>query len=500
MNVNHPQQAIKSVPEEVLKVKETLQGGGFTAYLVGGCVRDLLSGHKPKDWDITTNARPETIVGLFAKSFYENEFGTVGVVNEGVADKSLEVIEVTTYRVEKGYSDRRHPDTVSFSDDILDDLKRRDFTINAIALSFFDKGQNIEIIDPYKGQKDIKDKIIKSVGDPNERFAEDALRLLRAIRLSCELGFAIETKTMSAVIKNAFLLENIAKERIRDEFVRILMSSRPQFGLELLKDSGLLQYIVPELIKTVGVEQNKAHAYDVWVHLLKTLEHSAKKSFPLKIRLAALLHDVSKPESRGFSKKKGVYTFYGHDVVGSRVTRRILERLKFPKEVVQEVSRLVRWHMFFSDTEKITLSAVRRLIRNVGQENVWDLIKLRMCDRIGTGRPKESPYRLRKYKAMIEEVARDPVSVSMLKIKGERIMEVTRETPGPKIGLILHALLEEVIENPSLNTSEYLEKKAKDLAILPFKQLEKLGKKGKETKNKEDEKAIRCIRKRHWVE
>ncbi len=484
-----------SIPEEVSQITKTLKEAGFEAYLIGGCVRDLFLGKKPKDWDITTNAKPDEIMDLFPKTFYENDYGTVGVVNEGSDDETLKTVEVTPYRKEGIYSDSRRPDSVSFDASLEDDLKRRDFTMNAIAL---DIEKNI-VVDPYFGRKDIQKGIIRTVGNPEERFSEDGLRILRAVRMYAELGFEIESETEKALAENAYLLEKIAMERIRDEFVKIIESPKPMDGILALHKLGLLKYVVPELLDSVGVEQNKAHAFDVWTHLLKSLQHSADKNWPLHIRLAALFHDISKPETRRKPKEKGEWTFYGHEVVGERKTRNILKRLKFPKEVIEKVSTLVRWHMFFSDTEQITLSAVRRLISNVGKENVWDLMNLRICDRIGTGRPKENPYRLRKYKAMIEEVMSDPVSVGMLKIDGKKIMKIAKLDSGPKIGYILHALLEEALENPSINTDKKLEERAIFLAQLPEEELKKMGEKGKGKKEKEEEKKIKSIRKKYGV-
>lgn len=483
------------IPKEVSYVTEGLEKAGFEAFLVGGCVRNLILKEKPKDWDVTTNANPEEIQSLFTDTFYENKFGTVGVVNEETSDTSLKVIEVTPYRIETGYSDKRHPDSVTFSQNIQEDLKRRDFTINAMAYSV----SNGTVIDLYKGQEDIKDKIIRTVGNPDERFSEDGLRILRAIRFMAQLGFEIEKETEKSIEKNSNLLKDISKERIGEEFTKIIMSANPMMALLKIKDLGLLPYIIPELEETIGVEQNKAHSYDVWEHLLRSVQHSADKNYSLEIRLAALLHDISKPQSRRWGSEQNQWTFYGHEVVGSRVTKKILERLKYPSKTIEKVVKLVRWHMFFSDTEQITLSAVRRMINNVGRDNIWDLMDVRICDRIGTGRPKEDPYRLRKYHSMIEEALRDPLSVSMLKIDGNKIMEVTHVTPGPKIGYTLHALLEEVLDDPSKNTEEYLENRAKELIVLDEMELKKLGEEGKQTKEELEEEKIKEIRKKHWV-
>lgn len=483
------------IPSEVSQVTNTLNKAGFEAYIVGGCVRDLIIGREPKDWDVTTNADPEQIQGLFVKTFYENDYGTVGVVNEDVNHETLKVVEVTPFRIEGKYTDHRHPDSVKFSKNIEDDLKRRDFTINAIAYDI-NKGQ---IIDLYKGQEDIKDKVIRTVGEAGDRFTEDALRMIRAIRFSTELGFMINKETSDAIEKHVGLLAKISIERIKDEFCKIIMSPNPMAGIIMLQRYGILKYIIPELEEGLGIKQNGDHIYEVWEHNLRALNHSADRGWPLDVRIGALLHDVGKPRTRLWNKEKNDYTFYGHDVVGAKMTSKILSRLKFPNDFIDNVSKLVRYHMFFSDIETITLSAVRRIVRNVGPENVWNLMKVRACDRIGMGRPKETPYRLRKYEAMIEEAMRAPVSVGMLKINGNRLIEIAKIAPGPKIGYTLHALLEEVLDDPSLNTIEYLEKRSLELIKLPDAELKALGESGKESKEEVEEKEIGEIRKRHKV-
>ena len=484
---------LDNIPKEVVQIAETLENKGFEAFLVGGCVRDLIINREPKDWDLTTNATPEQIIALFPETFYENKFGTVGVKTES-EDTRLQVVEVTPYRTEGTYSDNRHPDVVSFGHSLEEDLKRRDFTMNAIAYNIY-KGQ---IVDPYKGQDDLKDKVIRTVGEAGDRFREDALRMLRAIRFSAELGFTINIDTFSAIQNNVILMEKVSKERIKDEFTKIIMSSSPMIGMVVAQKIGFIKYIAPILEDSIDVKQNKqAHKYDVWEHLLRTLQHAADKNYSLEVRLAALFHDVSKPETKREAGEKT--TFFGHDVIGARVTRETLKNLTFSKEVIKKVGDLVRWHMFFSDTEEITLSAVRRLIKNIGQENIWDLINLRMCDRIGSGRPKEEPYRLRKFQSMIEEVSRDPISVSMLEIDGNVLMKELGITPGPIIGHILNALLEEVLEEPKKNTSEYLKDRASELAKLDIKTLEKMGNVARETKERAEEEELAELRKKRHV-
>ena len=482
------------IPLEVKTVTGALRTAGYEAYLVGGCVRDLLLGRTPKDWDVTTNAKPEDIVRVCPESFYENDFGTVGV-KTGSEDIRLAIVEVTPYRTESSYSDKRRPDAVSFGDNLEEDLARRDFTINAIALN----ESNGQIIDPYKGQKDIELRVLRTVGSPAERFEEDALRLMRAIRLVAELDFALDTDTAAAIQEKAPNLSHVSRERVRDEFVRILNSRQPMMALVLAQQLGLLEFIASDLTRGIGVDQNQAHSYDVFGHLMRALQHAADKEWDFDIRLAALFHDVSKPETRRWSEEKKDWTFHGHEVVGARVTRNVLEDLRFSRETIEKVTKLVRWHMFFSDPDQITLSAVRRMIVNVGEENIYDLLNLRICDRIGTGRPKEQPFRFRKYKAMVEEALRDPISVAMLKTDGNRLMEVFHVEPGPKIGWALNALLEEVLEDPKKNTQEYLNTRSEALLALGNEELRELGESGKKKREEAEEAELQKILSKHHV-
>jgi len=483
------------IPEIIIKTVKTLTDNDFKAFLVGGCVRDLLLHTKPKDWDITTNAKPEQIQELFPKTVYENKFGTVAVINENTEDETLKVIEITPFRLESKYSDKRHPDIIRFAGNLEDDLKRRDFTINALALNIVSR----ETIDLINGQEDIKNKIIRTVGNPEDRFNEDALRILRAVRLATELNFEVSHETQEAIKKQARVLEIIAKERIRDEFVKIIMTDKPSNGIKMMQELGILKFVVPELEQGIAIEQNQAHKYDVWNHNLLSLDHAAFKKWSLEIRLAALFHDIGKPLSRQRSEEKNDWTFYGHDIIGAKMTFRILSNLRFSKKTTELVAKLVRYHLFFSDTEKITLSAVRRTVRNVGPENVWDLMKVRFCDRIGMARPKETPYRLRKYEAMIDEAMRTPLSVNMLKINGNRLMEILNIKPGPKIGQILHILLDQVLDDSERNTEKWLEKRAKELGELKEKELEKLSGQAKDKKDQLEWQEISEIREKWGV-
>lgn len=496
-HMKHPIQQF-NIPDRVLRVTEILTTSGFQAYLVGGCVRDLITGKLPKDFDVTTNAKPEQIVKLFTgaemKVVYENIFGTVAVIYEDEElTSSVRQIEITPYRQETTYSDARHPDQVSFAEHINDDLMRRDFTMNALA---YDPVSH-ETIDLYGGLDDIANKTIRTVGDANERFNEDALRMLRAIRFAAQIGFAVSHETLDAIVKNRELLKKVSQERIRDEFIKMIDSKNPAIAIGLMKQLGILEIVIPELIEGVGCEQGGVHIYDVFTHLVMACQHAVDKDFPFHIKLTALFHDIGKPRTRRPGHKKA-YTFYGHEVVGARMAQKIMERLKFPKAEIELVTKFVRWHMFFSDTESITLSAVRRMIANVGTDHIWDLMKVRECDRVGMNKT-EAPYRLRKYFAMIEECLRDPVSVSQLAINGNYLMQNLSVKPGPRMGWMLHALLEEVLEDPEKNTIEKLSGRVGELEQLTDVDLRKLGEAGKEAKEELEQQEVKALHVKHGV-
>lgn len=451
------------LPQEIKNILGKLEKKSFESYVVGGSVRDLLLGQKPKDWDITTKAKPKEIQKIFPDSFYKNKFGTVTIKTKS-KDSALKVIEITTFRTEQKYTDKRHPDKISFTSDAKDDLARRDFTINSIAL---DKKENI--LDPFKGQKDLKDKKIKAVGNPNDRFNEDALRMLRAIRLAIELNFKIESKTFKAIQKNSGWLQAIAKERIRDELIKMIMLEKPDQAIELLKEANLLKYIIPELEKGIGIGQNKHHTYTIYQHSILSLKFAARKKFNLEVRLAALFHDIAKPQTKrgeGYDS-----TFYNHDHLGSKFTMNILQRLKFSRKIIEKTALLVRNHMFVYGVDEVTEAGIRRLLRRVGLENINDLINLRVADRLGSGVPKAIPYKLRHLKYLIEKVSKDPISAKMLKIDGNDLMKLLKIKPGPRLGLLIEALLAEVLENPKLNTKTKLSQKAKELNKLPDQKL-----------------------------
>jgi tRNA nucleotidyltransferase (CCA-adding enzyme) len=461
-----------SIPKEVAEVCATLAVAGFEAYLVGGCVRDILLGAEPKDWDVTTNARPEELLKLFPDSVYENTFGTVGVktdpeVARAREEEPLGLIEVTTYRIEGKYSDQRHPDEIKFADKLEDDLSRRDFTVNAMAMGL--KG---EIVDPFGGQHDLKAKIIRTVGAPEERFREDALRLMRAVRFAVQLDFEIEHETRRAIREFSRSLENVAKERVRDEFNKILMTPRAAQGVILLEELGLLAFVLPELREGIEVGQNKHHIYTVFDHNVKALDYATRQNYSLEVRMASLLHDVGKPRAK---KGEGLdSTFYQHEYIGAKMVAKALDRLRYPREFVDRVAHLVRRHMFFYDVGTVTPAGVRRFIVRVGPENIDDLIKVREADRIGSGVEQAVPYRLRHFLFMIEKVKHDPITPKMLAINGDEIMELADLPESMRVGWILHSLLEEVLDDPEKNTKEYLAKRVGELNKLGDDELKNL--------------------------
>ena len=454
---------INKIPAEVINICKKITDKGFKTYLVGGSVRDLILERGVKDWDITTEAKPEEIVKLFEEAFYDNEFGTVGIPAE--IEGKDHVIEITTFRTEVSFSPSHKPEKISWGKTIEEDLSRRDFTINAIALSIgFKDGKTEEkIIDPYKGKEDIENKILKAVGDPNLRFKEDALRLLRAIRIATELQFKIEEKTWKKIKEDANLITHISGERIKTELLRILGNKNAYEGVLLLKDSGLLAIIIPELMEGVGVSQarpGRHHTEDVFTHNILSLKYCpSDKSL---VKFAALLHDVGKP--RVASKdNEGLVIFHNHEVVGAKMAKEISERLRFSNKEKEKVETLIRWHMF-SVNENQTDSAIRRFIRKVGVENVEDMMDLRIGDRLGGGTQTAESWRLKLFRKKVEEQLKPaPYSINDMAINGNDIMKELNIKPGPLIGKILNELFEETDEDLSKNKREYLLNRAKTL-------------------------------------
>jgi len=481
---------LKEIKDIILKIEKA----GFEAYVVGGCVRDLLIGKKPKDWDIATSAQPEEVQKIFPKTFYQNKFLTVTIQTES-KNPHLREVQVTTFRSETKYTDKRHPDEVKFAKTIEEDLARRDFTINAMAIGI--KNSKTFLVDPFNGQKDLKNKLIKAVGIPKDRLSEDALRMLRAVRFSVVLGFKIEQKTAEAIKENSSSLKFISNERIKDEFIGIIMSEKASQGIELLRKLGLLKHIVPELEQGFGVLQNKHHIYDCYQHNLRSLDYAAKKNFNKHVRIAALFHDIAKPFSKRGQGPNA--TFYGHEIAGAKMTAKILKRLKFSKKDIDKIVKLVRYHLFYYNVDEVSESSVRRLVRQVGQENMEELLQLRMADRIGSGVPKAEPYKLRHLKYVIEKVSKDPISVKMLKVDGKDVINILKIKPGPKIGQILNVLLGYVLLDPNKNKRDFLEKEIKRLGGLPEKELASLSKQAKREIEEIETKKDKMTKDKYWV-
>lgn len=442
------------LPKQAKYIIDTLQKAGFEAYAVGGSVRDMLMGKTTRGWDFTTNATPEQILAAFPDSFYDNQFGTVGIkLREPDSDEVTDVYEVTTYRSEQGYADHRHPDMLSWGETLEDDLKRRDFTINAIAYD------GKALTDPHGGQNDLENKLIRCVGNADERFAEDALRMMRAVRIASELGFMIDTVTLAAIKKNAPTLTRISAERIRDELLRILASPFASDGILLLKNTGLLSLILPELDRAFSIQQKspkRHHIYDVGTHSVMAMKH-CPSSDPI-VRLATLLHDIGKVKTYN-KDETGLITFYNHEVVGAREARTICYRLRLSKKQTEKIVTLVRWHQFTVD-ERQTDSALRRFIRHTGKENLNDMLALRIGDRLGGG-ARETSWRLELFKKRLEDVQKQPFTVADLKINGYDVMKELNVKPGPIIGKVLNELFALVESGMLANDREALLAKLK---------------------------------------
>lgn len=438
-----------TIPDKINKIMLKFKAAGAEIFIVGGAVRDILMGREVKDWDLTTNLTPEEMKKLYPKnSFCENIYGTFSIV---LPDK--EIVEVTTYRTERGYSDNRHPDSVTWGKSLKEDVMRRDFTINSMAVTV-----DGEVIDYHGGIADLKERLIRTVGRPDDRFKEDALRMMRGVRIACQLKFIIENETFKAMVKNAVLLKNIAGERIREELFIILESDNPGEGIMLLKNSGLLSEIMPELLAGYEMKQKGHHIYDVFTHSIKAVEN-CKSNNPVT-RLATLLHDIGKPVvAKGEGEAR---TFYNHEVIGSRIAVTIGKRLRLSNKELDQLFRLVRWHMFTAEDTQ-TDQAVRRFIRNVTPEYLQEMIALRRADRIGSG-AKETSWRWELFKKRLIEVQKQPFTVKDLKVDGRDVMEILKIKPSRRVGEVLDAIFSEVELNPKLNDRELLLKKIKLLS------------------------------------
>lgn len=472
-----------TVPWEIAAIVTHLQAAGFAIYVVGGAVRDLLLHKEIADWDFTTNAEPAAIQALFPENFYENAFGTVGIsrghlwqlynrnVQELSSEQQDEIYEITTFRSESSYSDHRRPDAVAWGKTLEEDLIRRDFTMNAMALQIpmveFPLAPTVQtlaveakLIDPHHGQRDLQEQWLRAVGDPDVRFTEDALRMLRAVRLAAQLQLHIDTAVLVALQTHAGLLEHIAWERIRDEFLKILVTNQVEDALTLLAATGLLAYIIPELLATRGIEQRGHHEHDVWIHSLRSC--ATCPSHDPVVRLAALIHDIAKPQTQApLAESPGEFSFYNHEVAGARTARDIARRLRLSKDDVQRVFTLVRWHMFHYQTT-MTDAAIRRFIRRVGTENIPDMIALRTGDRLGSG-SKSTNWRLEEMKERIEGQLHQPLKIADLAIDGHEVMQTLKIPPSRRVGEILKLLFEKVLEDPARNTPEYLRGALQDI-------------------------------------
>jgi len=443
------------MPQQAKDIITQLKVKGFEAYAVGGSVRDILMGRTTKGWDFTTNATPEDILAVFPDSFYDNQFGTVGVKIKDNKGETQDIYEITTYRSEKEYTDHRHPDTIVWGKTLKEDLSRRDFTINAIAYD------GDTFIDPYEGRADLKNKIIRTVGEPDKRFKEDALRMMRAVRIASELGFMIDTDTANAIKKQAELLGEISVERIRDELFRILASPYPADGIVILKNTNLLSHILPELEAAFAIQQKspkRHHIYDVGTHSVMALKHCP--SIDPVVRLATLLHDIGKVQTY-HRDEHDLITFYNHEMVSTKIAKRIALRLRLSNKDTERLLTLIRWHQFSVD-ERQTDSAIRRFIRHVGKENLDDMLSLRIGDRLGGG-AQETSWRLELYKKRLVEVQKQPFTVADLKIDGHDVMKEYECKPGPVIGNVLNQLFAEVEAGTLKNDREALLAKLKNI-------------------------------------
>jgi tRNA nucleotidyltransferase (CCA-adding enzyme) len=435
------------IPRPIHAFASVFTGAGFQCYLVGGAVRDLLVGRVHTDWDIATDARPEQVMGIFRRVIPTGiKHGTVTVLFQNLR------FEVTTFRIESGYSDGRRPDSVTFAPTIFQDLARRDFTMNAIAYDLATGALH----DPHDGQVDLAHGIIRAIGEADERFREDGLRPVRACRFAAQFGFTVEEKTREAIGRSLDVAAGVSAERVRDEIVKIVDSPSPSTGFMLMRDTGLLRVFLPELADGEGIKQGELHCYDILTHSLYACD--AAPPGDTAVRLAALLHDVGKPRARG-TDERGHVTFYGHEHLGAEMASAILERLRFPNVTIKRVSHLIDHHMF-NYQEEWKDSAVRRLIARVGEENIADLMALRRADQVGMCRENAAVFpeglaRFAERVAAVREGER-AFTLRQLAVRGQDLMERMGIPPGPVVGTILNELLSTVLEDPAMNEKEKL--------------------------------------------
>ncbi|HLE49373.1 MAG TPA: CCA tRNA nucleotidyltransferase [Patescibacteria group bacterium] len=456
------------VPGQVAKIISAFEKKDFEIYIVGGAIRDILMGKIVYDWDFTTNAVPEQILTLFENAYYDNKFGTVGIPNEIEGERPY---EITTFRTEHGYSDSRRPDKVLWGKTLTDDLKRRDFTINAMALKIEQESKRVKeykkktaqalalsrtftLIDLYDGQKDLENKLIRAVGNPVERFTEDSLRMMRAVRIATEIRFQIEEHTLFAIKELSDSIRKITAERVRDELLKIMKSPYAHEGVMLLQKTKLMEQIIPEFEKAFDIQQKsprRHHVYDVGTHSLMSLKFAPTEDPVTK--LAILIHDLGKVST--YKKlNSGIITFYNHEVVSTYIAKKLAKRIKLSKKQSEKLEKLVRWHQF-SVNENQTDTAVRRFITNVGLENVSDMLALRTADRLGGG-ASETSWRLEDFKRKIKLVQKQPFKVTDLKINGVTVMKKLNLKPGPKVGEALKKLFDLVVAKEIKNNPDEL--------------------------------------------
>jgi tRNA nucleotidyltransferase (CCA-adding enzyme) len=443
------------VPRDVLDLCERLRAHGKRSWIVGGCVRDLFLGRAASDWDVATDARPKELVAIFPRAIPTGiEHGTVTVLKAG------RHYEVTTLRGEGTYSDGRRPDWVTFVDEITADLARRDFTVNAIALDPLDG----KVIDPHAGRDDLERGILRAVGDPKERFAEDGLRVLRAARFVATLELSLDPETEAAIRPTLDTFRKVAAERVRDEWLKAMKARAPSRAFDVMRRTGILEVTCPELLEGVGMEQNRWHAYDVWRHGLECVDACAGDPI---LRIAALLHDVGKPKTRAWSDKTADYTFYDHDRIGAEIAEPIAANLRFSNDERARIVSLVRNHLFHYSDEWSD-AAVRRWIRRVGVERLEDLYVLNEADVRAKGRDCSADLdALSHLKAHVAKVLAEGTALSTrdLKVNGHDLIRELGVRPGPIIGEILDALLEVVTSEPSANDREALLAKAREYVL-----------------------------------
>ncbi|MGL4571570.1 MAG: CCA tRNA nucleotidyltransferase [Clostridium sp.] len=436
------------IPSNVKYIIDTFYNNNYEAFMVGGCIRDALLNKLPKDYDIATSAKPEITESLFNKTIPTGiKHGTITVLIDN------EPFEVTTYRTEGEYKDNRHPLAVNFVSDIKEDLSRRDFTINAFA---YNSKEGLK--DYFGGLDDLNNKIIRSVGNANKRFNEDALRMLRAIRFSAQLDFTIEEKTLDAIKDNKDLIKNISAERIRDELCKILISNNARKGLNLLKECGLIQIIIPEIVPSIGFNQRNMHHYeDVFNHTLSVVE---KCPNDLNVRLAALLHDIGKPKAF-FIDDNGSGRFFGHNNISDKMARVILNRLRFDNKSIKIVCTLVKEHMNVLDNASNI--ALKRLVNRVSKENIYSLLSLQESDVLSLSDPNVAIHKIHDMKNKIDIIlnSNTPLSVKDLAVDGGTLIRELQLKPGKIVGDILSHLLEIVLKNPEINNYDSLINEAK---------------------------------------